>query len=220
MAALALHRRVSFEGLEDVTGLFVGRGAPVHGDRADTVSPFLPPGVEAAYLEQVHSATVLDARPGANGRGDALVTRRRGLALAVVTADCVPVLLADDERVGAVHAGWRGLVAGIVGKALERFDPATTRAWIGPAISGRVYEVGDDVASRLAAVGGPDVLRDGPRGRACADLQRVARRQIASAGVAEIRVLELCTLGEPELLHSYRRDGAAAGRNWSLVWRA
>ncbi|MEM8993318.1 MAG: polyphenol oxidase family protein [Acidobacteriota bacterium] len=197
---------------------FAGKGWP--SERRAAVEALTPDGVEGAWLDQIHSADVHGtADPGCAGRGDALVTDRRGLALSVVTADCVPVLLAAGGQIAAVHAGWRGVVAGVVPAAGARFVDRPDVAWIGPAISGEVYEVSDEVASAVVEVSAPEVRRPGPRGRPHVDLRRAVEIQLERLGVPEIRHRRECTLGHPELW-SYRQQGADAGRNYSLIWRS
>ncbi len=171
-----------------------------------------------AWLEQVHSATVLEAVPGVNGPADALTTDRRGLALCVVTADCVPVLLAAPGRVAAVHAGWRGLAAGVVPTALARFGTGPVSAWIGPAIGVCCYEVGEEVAAEVARASSAAVVRPGPRGRPHIDLAAAAALQLRRHGVREIHRLGLCTRCD-DRLRSYRREGAGAGRNLAVIRR-
>lgn len=234
---------------------FVGRGAdepPGGGSRADVLraivaaEPAPPSGPAAA--RQVHGATVLAppapgeagssgtagpsgaAGPIACGEGDALVTDRPGLALSVITADCVPVLLEAGEQVAAVHAGWRGLVAGILGATADRLvaggapAAATWTAWIGPTIGACCYEVGDDVATQVAAASSPTVvsrpgaLSDGDA-KPHLDLVAAARHQLADLGVADVRAIAACTRCHPELLWSYRRHGRGAGRNHAFVWK-
>lgn len=170
-------------------------------------------------MRQVHGATVLAARPGECGEGDAQVTAVAGLALAVVTADCVPVLIAAGDRVAAVHAGWRGFVAGVVAAALDELgDPTHAIAWIGPAIGPCCYEVGEEVAAPVVARSSAAVRSAGRRGRPHLDLPLAVEIELARSGVGEIRRLELCTACHPEILESYRRDGTSAGRNRSLIW--
>lgn len=172
-----------------------------------------------ATMRQVHGARVLAGRPGDSGEGDALVTTVPGLALEVVTADCVPILVASDFQVAAIHAGWRGLVAGVIAATLERFgDPAAATAWIGPAIGACCYEVGDEVADAVVALTSAAVLAPGTRGRPHLDLGLAAEMALERSGVGEIRRLALCTACHPQSLESYRRDGRAAGRNRSLIW--
>jgi YfiH family protein len=208
---------------------FAGRRAGSGGPgplaaRLKEVRALLPRGTDAAWLQQVHSASVVEARPGANGPGDALTTRRRGLALSVVTADCVPVLLADPAdrgRIAAVHAGWRGLAQRILPAVLDRFESAggALVAWIGPAIGPCCYEVGDEVAAAVAAASSAGVVRPGPRERPHLDLAAAARLQLAERGVADVEQIEGCTRCDADRLWSYRREGAKAGRNVAVIWR-
>ncbi len=201
----------------EVEVLFAGRG-PRLGRQA-ALRRVLPTGVEPSWLEQVHSATVVDARTGVNGPGDALVTGRRALALAVVTADCVPVLLADDDRrIAAVHAGWRGLARSILPAALARLGPPVT-AWIGPAIGACCYEVGTEVAGQVAAASSGTVVRPGRDERPHLDLVAAARIQLERCGVEDVRVVDACTRCDEARLFSYRREGPGAGRNVAAIWR-
>ena len=178
-----------------------------------------------ATLRQIHSAEVLEAdRGGLCGEGDALVTDRAGLALSVVTADCVPVLIAAGPRVAAVHAGWRGIVAGVVPATVERLraggagETGTWSAWIGPAIAECCYEVGDEVAERVAAVSSPDVVVPVAGGNPRLDLVAAVRHQLAAAGVP-VTWMVRCTKCDEASLWSYRRDGAATGRNLAFIWK-
>ncbi|MEL7058851.1 MAG: polyphenol oxidase family protein [Acidobacteriota bacterium] len=206
-------------GGRDVHVTFFGKGPETPAAARDQIAAAGDESPEqVSWLRQTHSSDVLEALPGLAGPGDALITDLHDLALAVVTADCVPVLLAGAGGVAAVHAGWRGIVGGIVAAAVSRFDRPPLIAWVGPAISAQAYEVGPDVASQIAAASSDAVVRDGPRGRPHADLPRAVRWQLERAGVAEVRDVGLCTHGRGDLLHSYRREGADAGRNVTLVW--
>ncbi len=197
---------------------FGGKGPLL--EREATLRRVLPEGVEPAWLQQVHSASVLDAQPGCNGQGDALVTGRRRLALAVVTADCVPVMLAAGDRIAAVHAGWRGLAQSILPVAVERLEGAgPMTAWIGPAIGSCCYEVGPDVAERVRAASSAGVVRDGRRGRPHLDLVAAAVVQLERCGVGDVHVVEGCTRCQASRLFSYRREGPGAGRNVAAIWR-
>jgi YfiH family protein len=197
---------------------FTGRGprlgAPAALARLQTAAP------PAAWLRQVHSARVLPAAPGECGEGDALVTRRPGLALAVATADCVPVLLAAPDAAAAVHAGWRGVAAGVVPAAVADLggDPRRLTAWIGPAIGACCYEVGYEVVASVAARSDAAVATPGPGGRPHLDLVAAARTQLHAAGVGAVHVVLRCTRCDPERLWSYRREGPGVGRNWAFVW--
>ena len=146
-------------------------------------------------------------------------TRRNDLALVIVTADCVPVLLAAPGVVAAVHAGWRGIVAGVVPAALEFLgpDPKKVRAWIGPAIGECCYEVGEDVAAEVAGASAPKVVLSGSP-RPHLNLQAAVLHQLSVAGVEKVETVARCTRCHADELWSYRREGAGAGRNHSLIW--
>ncbi len=170
-----------------------------------------------ASLQQIHSGIVLRGeRIGCAGEGDALVTAREGVPVSVRTADCYPILLADERNhaVAAVHAGWRGTAAQIVIRALEEMQrlygtsAADVHAAIGPGIGGCCYEVGVEVARQF-----------GMEQAGRIDLAAINRRQLLDAGVAERRidVLGGCTQCDAHLFHSYRRDRAAAGRMVSYI---
>lgn len=201
---------------------FAGKAA-VPRDIPALVQRIGPPDGEAVWLRQVHGATAVAARPGRVEEGDALFTHTPGQVLAVVTADCVPVLLAAPDAVAAVHAGWRGIVAGVVPATIERLaTPAEAMtAWIGPAIGACCYEVGDEVAAQVIGASGArgaSIARPGPRGRPHLDLRAAVARQLARAGVTAIRTIDVCTRCDEARLWSYRRDGRRAGRNVALIW--
>lgn len=196
---------------------FAGKGLPP--ERQSAAEALVPEGIQVSWLQQIHSSQVLAAAPGSCGEGDALVTDRSRLGLSVVTADCVPVLLANRRQVAAIHAGWRGVAGEIVGAAMETFTEPIEVAWIGPAISGEVYEVGAEVADQVARVSTPDAVLSVPGRRLHVDLRRAVAHQLSSGGCREIRQVSGCTLKDEPSLWSYRRDGIQAGRNVSMIWR-
>ena len=171
-----------------------------------------------ATLRQVHSATCVPAAglSGELGEGDALLENVPGSVVAVKTADCLPILLVDERRraVAAVHAGWRGTVAGIAQHAVEAMRAqfgslaADLHAAIGPGIGPCCYQVGPEVAARF-----------GLQGRARVDLAGANRRQLSDAGVTPERIYasNLCTMCRPDEFHSFRRDKEAAGRLYSFA---
>jgi polyphenol oxidase len=167
---------------------------------------------------------VVDASaPEELGDAEALVTTEPALALGVLTADCVPVLLADEAAgvVAAVHSGRRGLAARITPRAVAAAVDAGARvdrltAWVGPAICGRCYEVGEDVAADVVAVE-PAAAARTSWGTTALDLPAAVTAQLRRAGVTDIRTDGRCTLEEPSL-YSYRRDGRT-GRQASVVVR-
>jgi YfiH family protein len=205
---------------QDVRVGFAAKGLPEV--REDAFRMVAPAGIEVAWLRQIHSAQVVDAHrqgvDGSRGDGDALIARAEGLALAIVTADCVPVLLAGDDAVAAVHAGWRGVASRIVPAALERFPTPPQVAWVGPAICADHYEVGDDVAEQVAAASDPSVVRRRPGQRPHLDVTAAVLWQLRQGGVVDIRISPLCTFQAVDQLWSYRRDGKG-GRNVAMIWR-
>ncbi len=203
----------------DIHVRFLGRGP--RASRAEALGRLAPPRLAIAWARQVHSARVLEARPGDCGEGDALITRERGLGLTIATADCVPVLLAGRCTLAAVHAGWRGIAGRILAAAVEATaeDPAELEAWIGPAIGGCCYEVGEEVAAEVAAASCAEVVAPGPRERPHLDLAAAVASQLEGLGVRRSSSLAACTRCDAERLWSYRREGREAGRNLALIWR-
>jgi YfiH family protein len=171
-------------------------------------------GWPVAWLQQVHGDRVRQvAVPGFQGEGDALVTETPGILLAVRTADCVPIAVAGDGIVAAIHAGWRGLGAGIVEATLRILEGrGPLAAVVGPAICGSCYEVGKEVVDVLAGRAAPEVFVTRDRH---VDLQALAVHLLRRAGVEteRIAVCTRCGVG----LHSHRRDGEAAGRQAGFV---
>lgn len=203
-----------------------GAAAPAER-RAAAILAELSPALRCVrWARQVHGATVVDVAASGSGLAacvgdaDGLVSCDAGTGLVVWTADCVPVALAGPGIVAMVHAGWRGAAAGIVTAAVRRIaasgmPPGQLRAFLGPAVCGRHYQVGPEVIEALERAGVPGAgWLDGDR----VDLRRFLAGQLADLGVAGAHIVGPCTFDTPELA-SYRRDGAAAGRQWSLVWR-
>jgi YfiH family protein len=181
---------------------------------------------EPCWLAQAHGTRVADADHGAAaGPADAAITRASGRVLAIQVADCMPVLLASDDGgvLGAAHAGWRGLAAGVLEATLEamRIDPRRISAWLGPAIGARHFEVGAEV--RAAFVSADERAAQGfvrnARGRWNCDLALLARQRLARLGVGAVSAAEMCTYAEPAQCFSYRRDGRT-GRMAALIWRS
>ena len=183
---------------------------------------------QPAWLSQVHGVTVVDAATvGASAPvADASVTTQAGVACAIMTADCLPVLFADmaGKVVGGAHAGWRGLAAGVLGetvRAMRAAGAGEITAWLGPAIGPAAFEVGEDVrATFLAAVpGAQDAFKHYPGrpGKYLADMNMLARMLLAADGVKRVWGGEHCTVTEADLFYSYRRDGIT-GRQASLIW--
>jgi len=179
----------------------------------------LLPG-EPRWLHQVHGAQVVCAdEVSAPPQADASYTHTLGTVCVVKIADCMPVLVADERAtvVGAAHAGWRGLAAGVLEATIDamRVPPAELYAWLGPAIGPRVYEVGEDVR---AAIGEPrSAFRPTRPGHWLLDLYAVARARLQAHGVQRIYGGGYCTYSERERFFSYRRDRGQS-RMAAAVW--
>lgn len=187
-----------------------------------SVRQWLP--AEPLWLRQVHGTAVAEADAlGDSPEADAAVARRPGRVCAALTADCLPLLLCDEEGsvVAAVHAGWRGLSSGVIEQALRAMGrpPQALLAYLGPAIGPAAYEVGAEVRAAFVAVDAPSeaAFAPGRPGRFYADLYALARRRLARSGVARSYGGGYCTYSERERFYSYRRDGAT-GRMASLIW--
>ena len=163
-----------------------------------------------ARVHQVHGAEVVraGASGGLLGDADALVTDRPGRVLTVTTADCVPVVLAGEGRIAIAHAGWRGLVRGVLEAAVETLGRAS-RAWVGPSIHACCYEVGPEVTEAFDRAGLPVAAEDR------VDPGRAAVVALRRAGVEAINVSDACTSCESRFF-SYRRDGVT-GRQAAFV---
>jgi YfiH family protein len=182
---------------------------------------------EPLWLEQVHGTTVTlhegaDVTPP---RADAAVAFEPGHVCAVMTADCLPVVFADraGTRVGVAHAGWRGLVGGVLQATISSLGipPADLHAWLGPAIGPAAFEIGPEVREAcLAKVeGSVACLTPNDRGRYLADIYGLARLVLGAAGVTSVHGGGWCTHGDAQRFFSYRRDGVT-GRMATLAWIA
>jgi YfiH family protein len=178
---------------------------------------------EPVWLQQVHGRGIVDADHAAPGaEGDGAVSGTPGTVCAVLTADCLPVLLCDraGTRIGAVHAGWRGLAGGVIEAAVAmlKLPGSDLMAWLGPAIGPRAFEVGDDVRSTFVAQDPAATSAFEPHGeRWHADLYRLANQRLAALGITEVHGGEWCTYDDGARFYSYRRDGAT-GRMATLIW--
>lgn len=174
---------------------------------------------EPRWLHQVHGARVIDADNTASlVQADAAVAHKRGTVCIVKVADCMPVLFADEagSAVGAAHAGWRGLAAGVLEATVAAMRAASPiHAWLGPAIGPAVYEVGDEV--RAAFAGHEAAFRPTRPGHWLMDLYAIARAKLEAKGVARIHGGGFCTYTERERFFSYRRDRGEK-RMAAAVW--
>jgi hypothetical protein len=205
--------------------------AAVAENRRRALDAFGAEAGRTARVRQVHGTRVVDAADaGDEVEADAMVAPEPGWTLAISVADCVPVLLADPARgaVAAAHAGWRGLVAGVVEAAVAALTertgarPGDLRAAIGPHVTAPRYQVGREVVDAFAAHGfaaahaTPDPQAEG---RYLLSLDGAVREALARAGVASGRVASggWCTSGDPTTFFSHRRDRGRTGRHWALI---
>jgi YfiH family protein len=179
---------------------------------------------EPRWLEQVHGKLAVDAASAQPGcRADASVAGAREVVCAVLTADCLPVLLCDEagSAVAAAHAGWRGLAGGVVEAAVAamRRPPENLLAWLGPAIGPQAFEVGDEVREAFLAGAPAAAAAFTPRagGKWLADLYRLATLRLNALGVSRVFGGGFCTYREAERFYSFRREGRT-GRMASLIW--
>ena len=170
------------------------------------------------YLRQVHGTSVarFDATRGGEPEADAAVTATPGVVLAILTADCLPVLFAarDGSVIGAAHAGWRGLAAGVLERTLEAMAASDVVAYIGPAIGRAAYEVGEEVRRSMGADAGFAFESTRPGHHLC-DLAAIAEWRLRAAGVRDVTQSRLCTNADARF-YSHRRGDA--GRFASLAW--
>ncbi len=203
--------------------------AHAFGQRAHRKAPG-PPAL-TLFPKQIHGVAVATVQAGdapealANAEADAILTRAAGVSVGIVTADCVPLLAASEDgaAVVAIHAGWRGLAAGVIEKGLAALAAAvpgkSLRVAIGPAARGCCYEVDEPVrvglVAQYEALLSEEILTPGESQHYQLDLPRLAARVAARFGVAQTHIgvaQSHCTICEPERFESYRRDGASAGR--------
>jgi len=175
---------------------------------------------EPRWLRQVHGRRVIDLDGKESDlQADGAVTRSAGTVCAVLIADCMPVLLADEAgaTVAVAHAGWRGLAAGVLEATVQAMavPPEKQLAWLGPAIGPRVYEVGEDVRAAFPDHG--SAFSPARPGHWLLDLYAVARRKLQACGVTRVTGGAFCTYSEPERFFSYRR-GRATERMAALIW--
>lgn len=190
-------------------------------NRARLVAELALPA-EPRWLQQLHGTGV--HLPVSQGKcGDACFADSPGRVCTVVTADCLPVLFcnSDGTAVAVAHAGWRGLLAGVLEQTVSSFPDAPERlmAWMGPAIGPQAFEVGDEVRAEFVArdVQCARCFEAHRQGHWLADLYGLARLRLAGCGVRRVTGGDHCTFDEPEKFFSYRRDGIS-GRMATLIW--
>ena len=175
---------------------------------------------EPVRMRQLHGTQVIDA-----AQADAAFVRTADSVCCVMTADCLPILLCDSKGtvVAAVHAGWRGLLHGVIEAAVSgmQVPPSELLAWLGPAIGPQAFEVGNEVRESFINAHGnaKQAFVPQPNGKWLADIYMLARQRLEASGVTEVYGGELCTYTDATRFFSYRRDGVS-GRMASLIWLA
>jgi polyphenol oxidase len=183
-----------------------------------------PDGATMAW--QRHGSTVTEAQPRGivtpgtvYGHCDGLWSDEPGRAMLLLTADCIPIALARESHespaVGILHAGWRGLLAGIVGNGVRALGGRGVAAAIGPSIGPCCYEVGDEVATPFREAFGEDIVRDGKL-----DLWTAAERALRAAGCERVDRFDMCTACDPHRFFSHRRDHGKTGRQGVIAYVA
>lgn len=205
-------------------GLHVGDD-PVRVNRnRQSLAPLMPS--EPVWLEQVHGVEVANADLAAcRVVADASVAKQRGSVCVVMTADCLPVLLCDEDGmvVGATHAGWKGLAAGVIEATVKAMDVAPHKllAWLGPAIGPAAFEVGGEVRTAFIAHDANADAAFKPHGaeKYLADIYLLARQRLNALGITRVYGGDRCTYTQKDQFFSYRRDGVT-GRMVTFIWLA
>ncbi len=178
---------------------------------------------EPVWLEQIHSTIAVDAATTRLlPQADASYTTKPGVVCAVMTADCLPILVCDVDgtQIAAIHAGWRGLLAGVIGNTLAAMHKSDWLVWLGPAIGPECFEVGSDVRDAFVEKS-PQfdmAFTKQSNGQWLADIYQLARVDLAAQGIDRIYGGNFCTVTDLERFYSYRRD-RQTGRMATLIWR-
>ena len=188
---------------------------------------------EPVWLEQIHSNRAVKAvnppypplQKGGRGdlqQADASYSDEAGVVCAVMTADCLPLLICstDGMQIAAIHAGWRGLLAGVISNTVVAMQQQDLLVWLGPAIGPDCFEVGTEVREAFLekSVAYSDAFKPQSNGKCLADIYRLARIELAALGITQVYGGTHCTMTEHERFYSYRRD-SQTGRIATLIWR-
>jgi len=176
------------------------------------------------WLEQIHSDRVVKAEysPQTLQQADASYTDQSKIVCSVLTADCLPVLLCspDGTKIAAIHAGWRGLLAGIISNTVKAMHTPDIMAWLGPAIGPECFEVGAEVKTAFVNKSSTfsDAFKLHHTDKFLADIYQLARIELASLGITQVYGGQFCTVTDQQRFYSFRRDGET-GRMATLIWR-
>lgn len=179
---------------------------------------------EPCWLSQVHGTDILELNQAINSNpvADGAYTYGKNIVCAIMTADCLPLVLCDKNanQLMAIHAGWRGVANGIVEKAVALFDcpPDCIRAWSGPCIGPNAFEVGPEVIKLLGGNSSAYRVSENGAGRQYINLMALVRTRLADQGVIDYINIDQCTYADTQRFFSYRRDGQT-GRMATLIWK-
>jgi len=180
---------------------------------------------EPRWLDQVHGTDVADISSMRSCKADAFYTNKANIVCAVLTADCLPVFIADSDgaEVAVAHAGWKGLLKGVIEQAVGRFDAdrKDLSVWLGPAIGPKQFEIGAEVVTAFKDEAGDDDISHAfvklSEEKWLADIYELARFRLKRLGINNVTGGDLCTVTDSQMFYSYRKDGIT-GRMASLIW--
>ncbi|GLX81798.1 peptidoglycan editing factor PgeF [Thalassotalea eurytherma] len=175
---------------------------------------YLPAGADIQWLNQVHGDNVVKVTSMTHQKidADAVITQQKNLALAIMTADCLPIVLADESgsEIAVMHAGWKPLAKNIIAKTIQvmQTEPSKLIAWLGPCISQKHFEVGNEVKAQFTSLNTSyeQAFVSGESGKFFADLQYIANQQLSELGVTNRQVNTACTFANQSQFFSYRRE--------------
>lgn len=188
------------------------------------ISQMLNLPTEPIWLEQVHGNRVIKAKQTQQPiQADASYSDEAGIVCAILTADCLPVLLASTNgtKIAAIHAGWKGLLAGIISNTIHAIGSAQVIAWLGPAIGANCFEVGHEVKDAFISkskIFSPAFCKKKDDTKYLANIYQLAMIELSSMGVTKMYGGNYCTVTDKENFYSFRRDGET-GRMATLIWR-
>jgi YfiH family protein len=201
----------------------VGDNAGLVNQNRRAIREMLELPSEPVWLDQIHSnRAVKAAKTGSLQQADASYTCEPEVVCAVMTADCLPLLVCNREgtHVAAIHAGWRGLLAGVIGNTVAAMQAQNLLVWLGPAIGPGSFEVGAEVRAAFLEKSAAFIsaFKEQGNGRWLADIYQLARIDLAALGIDKVYGGNFCTVTEHERFYSYRRD-KETGRMATLIWR-
>lgn len=203
--------------------LHVGDDPALVNHNRNIIKAMLDLPSEPYWLNQVHSniAVEADLKP-APVTADASFTYQPGVVCVVLTADCLPLLVTtkDGDQIGAIHAGWRGLLEGVITQTIAAFSTRDLLVWLGPAIGPNQFEVGSEIRTAFVNQSADFTAAFTPKadGKYLADIYRLARINLNQLGIGAIYGGDYCTVSDSERFYSYRRDNIT-GRIATLIWR-